>query len=154
MIDAEGNQVGVVSLSEALSQAQDAELDLVEISPNPDLPVCRIMDFGKFQFQKNKQQAAAKKNQKKTTVKEIKFRPSTDEGDYQVKVRKLTEFLQEGNKAKVTIRFMGREMAHKEIGAALLDRVKEDLKEIGVVDQTPKLEGRQLTMLLSPKKSS
>lgn len=127
-------------------------MDLVEISANADMPVCRIMDYGKFQFQKSKQLAAAKKNQKKTSLKEIKFRPGTEEADYQVKLRKLVEFLEEGNKAKVSLKFRGREMAHQEIGLNLLNRVKDDLAEVGVVDQFPKLEGKQMIMMLSPRK--
>ncbi len=146
--------MGVVSFPDALARAQEDGLDLVEISPNPDLPVCRIMDYGKFQFEKSKQQTAAKKNQKRTQLKEIKFRPATDSGDYQIKLRKLIEFLEEGNKAKVTLRFRGREIAHQRLGFDLLNRVKDDLAEVGVVDQFPKLEGRQMVMMLSPKKST
>lgn len=139
-----------MSVSEALKIAEDKELDLVEISPHPDLPVCRIMDFGKFQFKKGKEQ----KKQKKVQLKEIKFRPATDEGDYQVKLRKLKEFLEEGHKAKVTLRFRGREIAHQELGLELLNRVKADLAEVGTVEQFPKLEGKQMVMMLSPKKAS
>lgn len=154
LIDAEGEQVGVVSRDEALTAARETGLDLVEISPNAEPPVCRIMDHGKFLFEQRKKQAAAKKKQKQIQVKEIKFRPTTEEGDYQVKLRNLIRFLENGDKAKVTVRFRGREMAHQDIGARLLDRVKEDLAEHGVVEQQPKREGRQMVMVLSPKKRS
>ncbi len=129
LIDAEGHQVGVVPLSEALQRAEEAGLDLVEISPTADPPVCRLMDFGKFQYQANKRKQAAKKKQKQIQVKEVKFRPGTDVGDYQVKLRNLVRFLREGNKAKVTLRFRGREMRHQELGLALLKRVADDLAE-------------------------
>lgn len=152
LIGADGEQVGIVPLAEALDRAEQVELDLVEISPNPDLPVCRIMDYGKHQFQKAKQQAAAKKNQKQTQLKEIKFRPGTEEGDYQVKLKKIRTFLEAGNKVKASLRFRGREMAHQQLGMELLNRVKEDVVEIGQVDQFPKLEGRQMIMILSPKR--
>ena len=149
MIGAEGEQLGIMSVPEALKIAEEQELDLVEIAPNPDLPVCRIMDYGKFQFKKGKEQ----KKQKKVQLKEIKFRPATDEGDYQVKLRKLREFLEGGHKAKVTMRFRGREIAHQELGLELLNRVKTDLLDSGIVEQFPKLEGKQMVMLLSPKKA-
>jgi translation initiation factor IF-3 len=124
----------------------------VEISPNADPPVCKIMDYGKFVFEQNKKQQAAKKKQKQIQIKEIKFRPGTEEGDYQVKLRNLTKFLNEGNKTKVTIRFRGREMAHREIGMDLLKRVEKDLEEIALVEQFPKFEGRQMVMVMGPKK--
>ena len=141
-----------MSLSQALQIAREEELDLVEVSPNADPPVCRIMDFGKFLFEQNKKAQSAKRKQKQVHVKEIKFRPGTEEGDYKVKLRKLAEFLDSGDKTKVTLRFRGREMAHKELGARLLERVKNDLEDIGVVEQMPQLEGRQMIMVLAPKK--
>ena len=152
LIDAAGEQRGVMSLSQALQIAREEELDLVEVSPNADPPVCRIMDFGKFLFEQNKKAQSAKRKQKQVHVKEIKFRPGTEEGDYKVKLRKLAEFLDSGDKTKVTLRFRGREMAHKELGARLLERVKNDLEDIGVVEQMPQLEGRQMIMVLAPKK--
>ncbi len=144
--------VGVVPLSVAQQHAADVDLDLVEVSPNADPPVCRIMDYGKFLFEENKKRQAARKKQKQIQVKEVKFRPGTDEGDYQVKLRNLTRFLTDGDKAKVTLRFRGREMAHQELGMKLLKRIQEDLKEIGQVEQFPKMEGRQMVMVLAPKK--
>lgn len=132
--------------------AFEKELDLVEVSPNADPPVCRVMDYGKYVFEQNKKAHAAKKKQKQIQVKEVKFRPGTEEGDYQVKLRNLVRFLSGGDKAKVTLRFRGREMAHKELGAKLLDRVRDDLAELGSVEQYPKMEGRQMTMVLAPKK--
>lgn len=132
--------------------AREAELDLVEISPDAEPPVCKIMDFGKHQYEAKKQQAAAKKNQVRTQVKEMKFRPGTEEGDYQVKLRNLVRFLEHGDKAKITLRFRGREMAHQEIGMELIKRIEADLEAIGVVEQHAKMEGRQLTMVISPKK--
>ncbi len=127
-------------------------MDLVEISPNADPPVCKIMDYGKFLFEQNKKQQAAKKKQKQIQVKEIKFRPGTEEGDYQVKLRNLIKFLNEGNKTKITIRFRGREMSHREIGMELLKRVEKDLEDIAAVEQFPKMEGRQMVMVMGPKK--
>jgi len=135
-----------------LKLAEDVGLDLVEISPNADPPVCRVMDLGKAMYEDSKRKAAARKNQKQIQVKEIKFRPGTDIGDYQIKLRKLTEFLQDGNKTKVTIRFRGREMAHKELGMDLLKKIEADLDEFGAVEQFPKLEGRQMVMVLAPLK--
>jgi translation initiation factor IF-3 len=151
LIGAEGEQEGVVSLSEALEKAREAGLDLVEISPNASPPVCRLMDFGKFQYQTNKRRQAAKKKQKQIQIKEIKFRPGTDVGDYQVKLRNLIRFLKNGDKAKVTLRFRGREMRHQELGLALLKRVEQDLQEYGTVEQQPSLEGRQMVMVINPK---
>jgi translation initiation factor IF-3 len=131
---------------------EKAGLDLVEISPNADPPVCRVMDYGKFLYEDSKRKAAARKNQKQIQVKEIKFRPGTDIGDYDIKLRKLTEFLVSGDKTKVTIRFRGREMAHKDLGMILLKKIEGDLKEFGSVEQFPKLEGRQMVMVLAPLK--
>lgn len=134
--------------------AEEAELDLVEISPNAEPPVCRVMDFGKYQYEESKKKAAAKKKQKQIHVKEVKFRPGTDIGDYNIKVRNLTRFLENGDKTKVTLRFRGREMAHRELGLELLKRVEEDLKDYAVVEQYPKLEGRQMVMVLAPKREA
>ena len=152
LIGPDGEQVGVVSIQEALSAAEEVKLDLVEISPDAAPPVCRIMDYGKHIFEKKKQQAAARKNQKQIQIKEIKFRPGTEEGDYQVKLRNLIRFLSDGDKAKVSLRFRGREMAHQELGMELLKRVEADLIEYGTVEQHPKMEGRQLMMVIAPKK--
>jgi translation initiation factor IF-3 len=139
-------------LEDALSRAEEEGLDLVEIVPTADPPVCRLMDFGKFLFDQKKKRAEAKKKQKQVQVKEIKFRPGTDEGDYQVKLRNLTRFLNEGDKAKVTMRFRGREHAHRELGLDVLQRVEKDLAEISIVEQQPQMEGRQMVMVLGPKK--
>ncbi|NLY59860.1 MAG: translation initiation factor IF-3 [Gammaproteobacteria bacterium] len=152
LIGAEGEQIGIVSIQEALAAAEEARLDLVEISPDAEPPVCRVMDYGKHIFEKKKQQAAARKNQKQIQIKEIKFRPGTEEGDYKVKLRNLIKFLSDGDKAKVSLRFRGREMAHQELGMELLKRVEADLIEYGTVEQHPKMEGRQLMMVLAPKK--
>lgn len=151
LIDAEGNQLGVVRTAEAQSLANEAGMDLVEISPNAIPPVCRIMDYGKFQFDQKKKLAAQKKKQKQTEIKEVKFRPVTDIGDYKVKLRKIATFLDRGDKVKVTLRFRGREMQHRELGMDLLGRVKRDLENI-VVESEPRLEGRQMTMLLGKGK--
>lgn len=139
-------------LERALETAKAATLDLVEISPNAEPPVCKIMDHGRFKFEMNKKQHSAKKKQKTVQIKEIKFRPGTEEQDYQVKLRNLVKFLENGDKTKITLRFRGREMAHRELGAQLLKRVEEDLSELGVVEQFPKLEGRQMVMVIAPKK--
>ena len=136
----------------AVLVAQEDDLDLVEVSPTAEPPVCRVMDFGKYLFELNKKAQSARRKQKQVHVKEIKFRPGTDEGDYQVKLRKLREFLEVGDKTKVTLRFRGREMAHQELGTQLLARVREDLDEYSVVEQMPQLEGRQMVMVLAPKK--
>ncbi|MGR9044814.1 MAG: translation initiation factor IF-3 [Gammaproteobacteria bacterium] len=152
VIGADGEAVGIVSIDEAKQLAYNSNLDLVEISPNADPPVCKVMDFGKYQFELNKKQQAAKKKQKQIQVKEIKFRPGTEEGDYQVKLKNLVKFLEEGNKTKITLRFRGREMAHKELGMDLLKRIEKDLEEIALVEQFPKLEGRQMVMVMGPKK--
>ena len=151
LVGFEGEPLGIVSLQEAFDKADAAGVDLVEISPNAEPPVCKVMDFGKFIFEKSKAQKEQKKKQKQIQIKEIKFRPGTDIGDYQVKLRNLTKFLEAGDKAKVTIRFRGREMAHQEIGIDLLNRIKDDLQDIAQVESFPKkVEGRQMIMMLSP----
>lgn len=152
MIGSEGEQLGVLPIEDAQKLAVDAELDLVEIVPDAKPPVCRVMDYGKFRFELGKKQAVARKKQKQIQIKEVKFRPSTELGDYQVKLRNLTRFLTEGDKAKVTLRFRGREFAHQELGMKLLQRVEADLTEIGIVEQHPRMEGRQMVMLIAPKK--
>ena len=152
LIDQNGEQAGIVDRAVALEMSEKAGMDLVEISPNADPPVCRIMDHGKFLYEDSKRKAAARKNQKQTQVKEIKFRPGTDIGDYNIKLGKLQKFLSNGDKTKVTIRFRGREMAHKDLGLKLLKRVEGDLVEFGSVEQFPKLEGRQMVMVLGPLK--
>ncbi len=144
--------MGIVPLAKAQEVADEAELDLVEIVPNAEPPVCRVMDFGKFLFDQKKQKQAAKKKQKQVHVKEVKFRPGTGEGDYQVKLRNLIRFLKDGDKTKVTMRFRGREHAHRELGLELLQRVEADLADYGAVEQQPQMEGRQMVMLLGPKK--
>ena len=151
MIGAGGEQVGVVSLATANKMAEEAELDLVEIAPTAVPPVCRIMDYGKFKYRESKKRHEAKLKQKQIIVKEVKFRPGTDEGDYKIKLRNLVRFLEEGDKTKVTLRFRGRELAHQEFGIRLLERVRGDLEPYGVVEQWPKMEGRQLVMVLAPK---
>jgi translation initiation factor IF-3 len=152
LIGADGNQVGILRLGEALEKAGEEGLDLVEISPNVEPPVCRLMDYGRFRFDQKKKLNEARKKQKQVQIKEIKFRPGTDIGDYQVKLRNLTRFLSEGDKAKVTMRFRGREHAHRELGLELLRRVESDLAEISIVEQQPQMEGRQMVMVLGPKK--
>ena len=150
---ADGESVGVVSIQEAIAAAEEAGMDLVEISPNAEPPVCRVMDYGKFLFEKSKSAKEQKKKQKQVQIKEVKFRPGTDIGDYQVKLRNLTGFLEDGNKVKVTIRFRGREMAHQEIGVDVLNRLKVDTEEFAVVESFPtRIEGRQMIMVLAPKK--
>ncbi|WP_078119383.1 translation initiation factor IF-3 [Thiosocius teredinicola] len=153
LIDAEGEQVGIVPITEAQASADESSLDLVEIVPNAEPPVCRIMDYGKFIFEQKKQKQEARKKQKQVQVKEVKFRPGTDIGDYQVKLRNLHRFLEEGDKAKVTMRFRGREHAHRERGLELLERIEKDLEEISQVEQRPMMEGRQMVMVLGPKRS-
>jgi len=153
VINDDGEQLGVMPLPDALEKAKEFSLDLVEVSPNAEPPVCRIMDFGKFVFEQNKKSQSAKRKQKQSQVKEIKFRPGTDKGDYDVKMRKLREFLEQGDKTKVTLRFRGREMAHQELGAQLLARVRDDLAELGTVEQMPQMEGRQMIMVIGPKKN-
>ena len=152
LIDSEGEQAGILGLDEAIEKAADAGLDLVEVSPNAEPPVCRIMDFGKYLFEQKKKQQSGKTKTKQVQVKEIKFRPGTDIGDYKIKLRKLIEFLEEGDRVKVTLRYRGREMAHQELGVKLLKRVEKDLEDYGTVEQFPKMEGRQLVMVLTPKK--
>src|SRR5690606_22943744 len=152
VIGADGEQAGVMTRAEALQLATDAALDLVEVSPQADPPVVRVMDFGKFLFEQNKKSHAAKRKQKQIQIKEVKFRPGTDENDYQIKLRNITRFLTEGDKAKVTLRFRGREMAHTEIGRKLLDRLVNDLREIAQIEQNPLMEGRQMVMMFAPKK--
>jgi translation initiation factor IF-3 len=152
VIDANGGQAGVMTRNEALQMALAADLDLVEVSPTAEPPVCRIMDFGKFLFEQNKKAHSAKRKQKQIHIKEVKFRPGTGEADYQIKLRNLTRFLTEGDKAKVTLRFRGREMVHQDIGRKLLDRVQQDLAQCGVVEQHPLMEGKQMVMMFAPKK--
>ena len=152
VIDAEGENIGVLSRDDALRMAEESGLDLVEIQPNADPPVCRIMDFGRFKFETQKKAAAAKKKQKQVELKELKFRPTTDEGDYQVKMRNLRRFIEEGDKVKITIRFRGREMAHQDLGLAMARRIEEDLGDEVTIEQRPRLEGRLMVMMLSPKK--
>jgi translation initiation factor IF-3 len=153
LIGADGEQIGVIPTNEAIKIAQESSLDLVQIVGDSDPIVCKVMDYGKYLFDLKKKKAASKKKQKQIQVKEIKFRPGTEDGDYQVKLRNLIRFLEAGDKAKVTMRFRGREMAHQELGMDLLKRVESDLINFGEVEQFPKMEGRQMTMVLSPKKS-
>jgi translation initiation factor IF-3 len=148
----EGEQAGVMGIRQALEMADEAGLDLVEIAPNGDPPVCRIMDYGKFRFEQAKKASIAKKKQKNIQVKEVKFRPGTEEADYQVKMRNVRRFLEEGDKVKITLRFRGREMAHKELGAAMLKRIETELAEEVAVEQLPRMEGRQMVMMIAPKK--
>jgi translation initiation factor IF-3 len=152
LVSDSGEQLGIVAIAEALRLAEERDVDLVEIAPTAKPPVCKLMDYGKFRYREQKKAHEAKLKQKQIQVKEIKFRPGTDEGDYQVKLGKLVEFLKEGDKAKVTLRFRGREMAHQEFGLRILERVKADLDELGIVEQFPRLEGRQMVMVLAPKK--
>ncbi|PQM58314.1 MAG: translation initiation factor IF-3 [Rhodobacteraceae bacterium] len=152
LIGAEGENVGLIAPENALNMATEVGLDLVEISPNAEPPVCKIMDFGKYKYEQQKKESEARKKQKTIEVKEIKFRPNTDTHDYDVKMRSVTKFLDNGDKVKITMRFRGREMAHQELGRQLLERVSEDTKEIGKIDSIPKLEGRQIVMLINPTK--
>ena len=152
LISQTGEQLGVVELKEALAKAKDQELDLVQMNKDSDTPVCKMMDYGKHLFDQKKQKAASKKKTKKTQLKEIKFRPGTDENDYQIKMRNIIKFLNDGDKTKITMRFRGRELAHKEIGLNLLKRVESDLVDIANVEQEPISEGRQFVMLLSPNR--
>lgn len=154
LIAADGEQVGVVSIQEAMAAAQEAGLDLVEITAKANPPVCKVMDYGKYLYQQQKKQHEAKKNQKQVQVKEVKFRPGTEEGDYQVKLRNLTKFLEKGDRVKVTIWFRGREITHKELGLKVLERVRDDIQAIGTVEQMPKMEGRQMQMMVAPNKKS
>ncbi|MCL6262110.1 translation initiation factor IF-3 [Aquitalea sp. S1-19] len=152
LVGNEGEQLGIVSLREALALAEEQDVDLVEISPNAQPPVVKLMDYGKFKYELSKKRQEAKSKQKQIQIKEVKFRPGTDDGDYNVKMRNLIRFLEDGDKAKITLRFRGREMAHQDIGLALLRRVEADLLDIGVVEQFPRLEGRQMVMMIAPKK--
>ena len=152
LLGPESEPIGIVSLAEAQRQAEEAQLDLVEIAPTAKPPVCRIMDFGKFKYREAKKAHEAKLKQKQIQVKEVKFRPGTDDGDYNIKVRNLKRFLEEGDKTKITLRFRGREMAHQELGMALLKRMEADLTELGQVEQFPKMEGRQMVMMVGPRK--
>lgn len=152
MVGSEGDQIGIRSISEARELAEEAGMDLVEIAPQADPPVCRIMDWGKFRFEESKRAQAARKKQKQVQIKEVKFRPGTDDHDYDVKMRNLRRFIEEGNKVKVTLRFRGREMAHQELGRELLKRVETDTADEASVEQFPRMEGRQMVMMLSPRK--
>ncbi len=152
LVGIDNEPIGIVGLRDAMRMAEEAEVDLVEIAPQARPPVCRLMDYGKFKYQEQKRAHEARQKQKVIQVKEVKFRPGTDDGDYQVKLRNLRRFLEEGDKAKVTLRFRGREMAHQEFGVRLLDRVRTDLEEVAMVEQMPKLEGRQMIMVVAPKK--
>ncbi|MEP7072962.1 MAG: translation initiation factor IF-3 [Nitrosospira sp.] len=152
LIGVEGEQIGIVTLSVANTLAEEAEVDLVEIAPTARPPVCRLMDYGKFRYQESKKKHEAKLKQKQIQIKEVKFRPNTDDGDYNIKIRNLISFLEEGDKAKITLRFRGREMAHQEFGVRLLERVRGDLEPHAVVEQFPRMEGRQMVMVLSPRK--
>lgn len=152
LIGVAGEQLGIFPIRQALQMAEEAEVDLVEIAPLAKPPVCRLMDYGKFKYQEAKRAAEAKKKQKIVEVKEVKFRPATDENDYQIKLRNVVKFLGEGDKAKITLRFRGRELAHQEFGMRMLERIKNDLAQIAIVEQFPKMEGRQLVMVLAPAK--
>jgi len=152
LIGADGDQVGIVPLNEALLSADQVGLDLVEISPHADPPVCRVMDYGKYLYTASKQRQIARKNQKQIVVKEIKFRPGTDKGDYSIKLNKLIQFLSDGNKVKITLRFRGREMAHQELGLEMLERIEQDLTDAATVEQRPLREGRQMVMVMAPKR--
>ena len=152
VIGADGEQVGVLTRDQALAMAEEAGLDLVEIVPNADPPVCRVMDFGKFKFEQQKKAHAAKRKTKQQEIKELKFRPSTEDGDYNVKMRNLRRFLEEGDKVKVTVRFKGREMAHTELGEQMVRRIQSDILEEAVVESFPRFEGRQMVMMVAPKK--
>ena len=152
VIGSDGEMIGVLSRDEALQQAQEEGLDLVEIQPNADPPVCRIMDYGKYRFDQQKKANAAKKKQKQVEIKEVKFRPVTDSGDYAIKMRKMRGFLEDGDKIKVNIRFRGREMSHQELGRNMLNRIEADLGEDIVIESRPRMEGRQMVMMIAPKK--
>ena len=152
MVGVEGEPLGIVTLAEAFAKAEEADIDLVEIAPNAAPPVCRLMDYGKFKYAESKRQHEVKLKQKQVVVKEIKFRPGTDDGDYAIKVRNIIRFIEDGDKAKITLRFRGREITHQEFGLALLRRVEADTKEVATVEQFPKMEGRQMVMILGPIK--
>jgi len=151
-VGVEGESLGIVSITEALQKAEQLDIDLVEIAPQAEPPVCRLMDYGKFKYAESKRQHEAKMKQKQVHIKEVKFRPGTDEGDYKIKLRNITRFIEDGDKAKITLRFRGREITHQELGMALLKRVEEDTKEVAQVEQFPKMEGRQMVMVLAPAK--
>ncbi len=150
----EGEPLGIMSLTEAFARAEEADIDLVEIAPNAEPPVCRLLDYGKFKYAESKKQHEVKLKQKQVSIKEVKFRPGTDDGDYAIKVRNIIRFIQDGDKAKITLRFRGREITHQEFGLALLRRVEADTKDVAVVEQFPKMEGRQMVMVLGPPKKS
>ena len=152
LIDETGAQMGIVSIEQAMDMAAERGLDLAEISPNAEPPVCRLLDYGKFLYNESKKRQESKKKQKQTTVKEVKYRPGTDVGDYDVKMRNVVKFLTEGNKVKLTMRFRGREMAHRELGLQMLERIRDDVEELAVVEAKPSLEGRQMVMVIAPKK--
>jgi translation initiation factor IF-3 len=152
LVGVNNEPLGIVKTADAMRMAEEQEIDLVEIAPQADPPVCRLMDYGKFKYQEQKKAHEARLKQKIIQVKEVKFRPGTDDGDYAIKVRNLTRFLEEGDKTKVTLRFRGREMAHQDIGMRLLERVKADLEPVGIIEQFPKMEGRQMIMVIGPKK--
>jgi translation initiation factor IF-3 len=154
VIGADGEQVGILSRDEALRMAEDIGLDLVEIQPTADPPVCRIMDFGKFKFEQQKKAHAARRKTKQVEIKELKFRPTTEVGDYDIKLRNLKRFLEEGDKVKVTVRFKGREMAHQELGEAMVKRIQRDIVEEAVIESFPRFEGRQMVMMIAPKKKT
>jgi len=151
LIDAEGENQGVVKTEEALEKASDAGLDLVEVSPNADPPVCKILDYGKYKYQAQKKAAESRKKQKTIDVKEVKMRPGIEDHDYQVKIRNMKRFFEEGDKVKVTLRFRGREMAHQDLGLKVLERVRDEMEPIAKVEQNPKMEGRQMTMVMAPR---
>ena len=151
LVGADGEMIGVVSLREGLVMAEEAGLDLVEVSPNADPPVCKILDFGKFKYETQKKKAEARKKQKVIEVKEVKLRPGIDENDYNVKMRSMRKFLEEGDKVKVTLRFRGRELAHQDLGFKVLERVRAELEELGKIEQHPKMEGRQMVMVIAPR---
>jgi translation initiation factor IF-3 len=153
LLGTDGEPLGIVAIAEALKLSEEAELDLVEIAPLAEPPVCRIMDIGKFRYAESKKQHEAKLKQKQIQIKEVKFRPSTDDGDYGIKLRNLIRFLGDGDKTKITLRFRGREIAHQDLGMRLMERIKADLDEHGIVEQFPKMEGRQMVMVLSPTKN-
>lgn len=152
LISSDGEQLGIVNTRQALTLAEEQDVDLVEISPNASPPVCKLMDYGKFKYEESKKRDEARKKQKQVQIKEIKFRPGTDDGDYNIKMRNINRFLDDGDKVKITLRFRGREMAHQELGLALLKRVEAELAEVGAVEQFPKMEGRQMVMMIAPKK--
>ena len=154
LVGVNGEPLGIMSLREAFAKAEEADIDIVEIAPNAAPPVCRLMDYGKFKYAESKRQHEQKLKQKQVQIKEIKFRPGTDDGDYNIKVRNMTRFIEEGDKVKVTLRFRGREITHQELGLALLKRVEADLKEVAIVEQFPKMEGRQMVMVLAQAKKA